>query len=143
VNFVNVEVNILTIIIAAVVAMAVGFLWYSPMLFGKQWMMLMGYTAESMEKAKKSMGKMYAISFVLSLVTAYVLSHVMTLSENFFNYGMLETGVMTAFWMWLGFVMPVQATDALFGGKRKKLVAINTGYQLASLVVMGIVLAVL
>ena len=137
----NVEVNYLAILVAGVASMGVGFLWYGPMLFGKPWMKLMGYTAESMEKAKKEMGKTYAMSFVVTLVMAYVLSHVMTLSQNFFHYGRLETGLMTAFWMWLGFVMPVQATDVLFGGKRKKLVAINTGYQLASLLVMGIVIS--
>ena len=136
----NVEVNYLAILIAGVVSMAVGFLWYGPMLFGKPWMKLMGYAAESMEKAKKEMGKTYTISFVLTLVTAYVLSHVMVLSQNFFHYDMLTTGLTSAFWMWFGFVMPVQATDTLFGGKRKKLVAINAGYQLASLLSMGIVI---
>ena len=136
----NIEVNYLAIIVAGIASMAVGFLWYGPILFGKPWMKMMGYTEESMKKAQKEMGKTYTISFVLSLVTAYVLSHVMVLSQNFFHYSMLSTGLMTAFWMWLGFVMPVQATDTLFGGKRKKLVAINAGYQLASLLVMGVVI---
>lgn len=137
----NVEVNFLAILVAGIVSMAVGFLWYGPMLFGKIWMQLMGHTAESMKKAQKEMGKTYAMSFVLALVMAYVLSHVMALSQNFFHYSMLSTGIMTGFWMWLGFVMPVQATDALFGGKRKKLVAINAGYQLASLLAMGFVIS--
>lgn len=137
----NVEVNFLTILIAGVASMGAGFLWYGPMLFGKPWMKLMGYTKESMEKAKKEMGKTYAISFVLSLVMAYVLSHVMTLSENFFHYPMLTSGLMSAFWMWLGFVMPVQSTEVLFSGKKWALFGINTGYQLVSLLVMGIVIA--
>lgn len=136
----NIEVNYVAILVAGVASMGVGFLWYGPMLFGKQWMKLMGYTEKSMEEAKKEMGKTYIISFVLSLVTAFVLSHVMILSENFFKTPMLSTGLSSAFWMWLGFIMPVQATDALFGGKRKKLVAINTGYQLVSLLAMGIVI---
>ncbi len=136
----NIQVNYIALLIAGIAAMAVGFLWYGPMLFGKPWMKLMGYTKESMEKAKKEMGKMYAISFVLTLLMAYVLSHVITLSSNFFHYDRLTTGLTTAFWMWLGFVMPVQATDVLFGGKKWKLFAINTGYQLVSLLVMGVVL---
>ena len=97
----NVEVNYFAILVAGVASMAVGFFWYSPMLFGKPWMKMMGYTEESMKKAQKEMGKTYAISFVLALVTAYVLSHVMTLSENFFNTDMLSTGLTSAFWMWL------------------------------------------
>lgn len=133
----NVEVNFVAVLVAGVVAMAVGFLWYGPMLFGKQWMKLMGYTKESMESAKKDMGKTYSVSFVLTLVIAYVLAHVMGLSQSYYGYDAVMTGLTSGFWMWLGFVMPVQATDVLFGGKKWKLFGVNTGYQLASLLVRG------
>jgi hypothetical protein len=83
------------------------------------------------------------MSFVLSLVTAYVLAHVMALSENFYHNPMMTTGLMTAFWSWLGFVMPVQLTAAIFGDKNFKLFGIDTGYQLVSLLAMGVVLALL
>ena len=139
----NVEVNYLAVLVAGVAAMAVGFLWYGQMMFGKSWMRLMGYTKESMEKAKKEMGKTYAMSFVFTLVMAYVLTHVMAMSQNFFGYGDMMTGLSSGFWMWLGFVMPVQATDVLFGGKKWKLFGINTGYQLVSLLVMGVVLGMM
>ena len=43
---------------------------------------------------------------------------IMTLSENFFHYGRLETGFTTVFWMWLGFIMPVQLTAEIFGSKK-------------------------
>lgn len=139
----NVEVNYLAVVLAGVASMVSGFLWYSPMLFGKPWMRLSGYTAENLKKAQKEMGKWYGLSFLVSLVTAYVLSHVMTLSESFFGYSRLSTGLTTAFWMWLGFMMPVQLTGEIFGDKKWKLFAINTGYQLVSLVLMAVVLAVL
>lgn len=139
----NVEVNYLSVLIAGVAAMAVGFLWYGPMVLGKPWMKLMGYTKESLEKEKKNMGKTYGISFVLTLVMAYVLTHVMTFSESYYGYAPVMTGLTSGFWMWLGFVMPVQATDVLFGGKKWKLFGINTGYQLVSLLVMGVVLGMM
>jgi hypothetical protein len=139
----NIEVNYLAVLLAGVASMVVGFLWYGPMLFAKPWMKLMGHTKESMEKEKTNMGKTYGISFVLALVTAYVLSHVMTLSQNFYNTGAVMTGLTSAFWMWLGFIMPVQATDVLFGSKKFKLFLINTGYQLASVLAMGVVLGLL
>lgn len=109
------EVNYLGVLLAAVVAMALGFLWYSPMLLGKQWMKEKDCTPEQMKKEQKEMGKWYGLSFVVSLITAYVLAHVMFLSANYFNYPMLQTGITTAFWMWLGFVMPVQLTATIFG----------------------------
>ena len=139
----NVEVTLIAVLVAGFVSMAVGFLWYSPMLFGKPWMKLMGITKESMKEAQKEMGKMYALSFVATLVTAYVLFHVMTFSENFYDYTSLQTGFTTAFWVWLGFVAPVQMTDVLFGGKKWNLFFINAGYQLASLLAMGVAMGLL
>ena len=139
----EVQVNYLAVLVAAVVSMILGFLWYSPIVLGKPWMKEKGLTSENLKKAQKEMGKMYGVSFVLSLVTAYVLSHVMTLSVNFFHYPLLQTGLTTAFWMWLGFVMPVQAGSTMFGSKNWKLFGIDTGYQLVSVLTMGVVLGVL
>lgn len=136
----NAEVNYYAIILAGILSMVFGFLWYSPLLFGRQWMKLSGYTSDSLKKAQKEMGKLYGISFVLSLVTAYVLSHVITLSENYYGYSSLSTGLITAFWMWLGFMMPVQLTGEIFGAKNWKLFGLNTGYQLFSLMLTAVVL---
>lgn len=136
----NIEVNYVAVLAATVASFAVGFLWYGP-LFGTMWMKLRGITKAHMQKGQKDMGKTYGMSFTVSLITAYVLSHVMTMSMNYFGYPKLNTGLTSAFWMWLGFVMPTQATATLFGDKRNwKLFGIDTGYQLASLLVMGAVL---
>lgn len=138
----NVEVNYIAVLVASAVSMAVGFVWYT-VLFGKPWMKLMGYTKASMEKEKENMGKTYTISFILTLLTAYMLFHVMVFSESYFHYSAVMTGLTSAFSMWLGFVMTVQATDVLFGGKQWKLFAINTGYQLASLLAMGLTMGLM
>lgn len=142
VNFMEVQVNYVAVLLAGVVSMALGFLWYSPMVLGKQWMEEKGYTQESLKKAQAAMGKLYGVSFVMSLITAYVLSHVMTLSQNFLQYSTLQTGLTTAFWMWLGFMMPVQLTATIFGSKKWKLLGIDTGYQLVSLMAMAVVIAI-
>lgn len=102
-----------------------------------------GLTAESLKKAQKEMGMWYGVSFVVALITAYVLAHVMLLSENFFHYPMLSTGIISAFWMWLGFVMPVQVTATIFGDRKSRLSAIDCGFQLVSVLTMGVVIATL
>ena len=141
--FLNIEVNYLAVLVAAVVSMALGFLWYSPMVLGKPWMKLKGYTPETLKKAQKEMGPFYAVSFVFALITAYVLTHVMTLSQNFYGYPEMQTGLMTAFFAWGGFMLPVQVTSTIFGDKKWALLAIDTGYQLVSLLAMGLVIAYL
>lgn len=137
----NIEVNYLAILLAGVASMILGFLWYSPILFGKQWMKLRGFTPETLKKAQKEMGTLYGISFVVSLITAYVLSHVMTMSGSFFGYPKIMTGLNTAFFMWIGFMMPVQLTATIFGNKQWALFGIDTGYQLASVIAMALVLS--
>lgn len=89
------------------------------------------------------MGKLYGVSFVVALITGYVLAHVMALSLNFYGYPAVQTGLTTAFLVWLGFVMPVQATATIFGSKNWQLLAIDTGYQLVSLLAMGVVIGLL
>ena len=139
----NIQVNYLAVIAAGIVSMVLGFLWYSPAVLGKPWMKEKGISAETLKKEQKEMGKWYGVSFVFSLIMAYVLFHVMAMAMNFFHYTRLSTGLSSAFWMWLGFIMPVQATATIFGGKNFKLFGIDTGYQLVSILAMGVVLALL
>ena len=122
--------------------MAIGFGWYHPRLFRKQWIRLKGYTAETLKMEQRGMRKFYALSFVLALLTAYALWIVLALAENFYHFPRLQNGLISGFLMWLGFMMPVQASEEIYGGKKWKLFAINTGYQLVSILVMGIVLGV-
>lgn len=137
-----VDVNNLAVFLAAVGAMFVGFLWYGPIL-GKLWMKEKGYTKESLEKEKDKMGKSYAASFVVALIMAYVLAHVAELSFSFYGTSSLVAGVSSAFWMWLGFIMPVQATATIFGDKNKTLLLIDTSHQLATVLVMGLIIGLL
>lgn len=134
-----IPVNWLAILVAAVISMVIGFLWYSPSLFGNQWIKLSGFTKEKMKGS--TMGKIYGISFVVSLVTAFILTHALVFAGSFLGTKGVNLGLMTGFWNWLGFIMPVQLTGWLFERKPFNLFLINTGYQLASLVGMGIVLA--
>jgi hypothetical protein len=138
-----VQVNYLAVLLAAVVSMVIGFVWYSPILFAKSWMKEMGYKASEMKGMQKKMGPMYGLSFLASLLIAYVLTHVIAMGEYFFGATGIGMGLQGAFWSWLGFVMPVQLTDVLFGGKSWKLFFMNTGYQLVSLLGMGVVLGMM
>src|SRR5207244_7878856 len=96
-------VNLWSVLVAAVSTMVIGFLWYSPILFARPWMVLMGYDPDDKAKLgemQKGAGKLYGISFVASLVAAFVLSKIIFgLAINSALYG-LKVG----FAVWLGFV---------------------------------------
>src|SRR6476620_2991462 len=65
--------NYLAILVAAIVAFLIGGLWYSPMLFAKQWMAAHAHTPEDVAKMKADAPRAYAISFVAFLVMASIL----------------------------------------------------------------------
>src|SRR2546421_10517210 len=67
------NVNLLAVLVAAVLTIVLGAVWYSPVLFAKQWMHAHGYTPEKVEEMKRrGGGRAYAVSFLCYLVMADV-----------------------------------------------------------------------
>ncbi len=132
-------VNLWSVLVAAIATMVVGFLWYSPVLFARPWMIAMGYDPDDKAKIaemQKSAGPLYGIAMLASLLSAFVLGKVIDgLTINTALYGLK-----VAFAVWLGFVATVQLTDTLFGKKPIKLFLINTGYQLVCYLAMGAII---
>jgi hypothetical protein len=132
-------VNLWAVLVAAVATMVMGFLWYSPFLFARPWMLAMGYDPDNkakLDEMRKSAGK--ALSFVASLVAAFVLGKIIDVA----TVDSALYGMKIGFAVWLGFVTTVQLTAKLFGNQPTKLYLINTGYQLVCYLVMGAILAV-
>ena len=133
-------VNVWSVLAAAIATMILGFLWYSPFLFAKPWTLAMGYDLNDkakMDEMRKGAGKLYGITFVASLVSAFVLAKIIDVTTvNSALYGMK-----IGFAVWLGFVTTVQLTSTLFGRKSTKVYLIDTGYQLVCYLVMGAILA--
>jgi uncharacterized membrane protein len=133
------NVSLWAILAAALASMIIGFIWYSPILFARPWMIQMGYDPDDkskLEELRKGAGRMYGIAFVLSLIGAFVLAKIISgLTIVTVLYG-IKVGVA----VWAGFVMPVQWTDQMFGRRPFRLFMINTGYQLVCYLVMGAIL---
>lgn len=134
----EIVLNHLAVVVAAVIHMALGMLWYSPALFGKAWIKLVGMTDKEMKEAKKKgMGKTMVVAFVASLVLMYVLAAFVDLVSS----TTFALGAQTGAWAWLGFIATVMLNSVLWEKKPVKLYLINVSYYLVSLVVMGGLLA--
>jgi hypothetical protein len=130
------SINIFAAIAAAIVSTIIGFAWYSPFLFGKQWMELMGLSMDRLNENKsKGMGKIYGISFVADAVTAGALAYILSLQLVFD----VKDAVMLVGVAWIGFFVPVMLGSVLWEQKPWKLFAINVGYRLTALVGMALV----
>ena len=135
----DVSVNYLAVLLAALSTMVVGSIWYAQGVFGRTW----GKLAKvDMSKTPKSgeLAWLMGSTFVASLVTAYVLAHVAFLTNQFFQNSFLQDTLSTAFWLWLGFVaMRIYVHDA-FEGRRKKLTLLNASHELVTLLVMAVII---
>ncbi|HLC37860.1 MAG TPA: DUF1761 domain-containing protein [Candidatus Norongarragalinales archaeon] len=129
------SVNYVAILAAAIASMIIGYLWYSPYLFGKIWAKESGYDAKKKGK-KQDMTKAYALNYVTAVVTAFVLSQFLAISYSF----TLGSAVQTAFWAWLGFIAPMQFSIVLYEQQSLKIFTFKTAYELLSLAVMAAIL---
>jgi Protein of unknown function (DUF1761) len=126
--------NFVAVAVAALSGFAVGALWYGP-LFGKQWRAASGLTADDVEDV--SFPRVYGATFLMSLVSAFVLDRIL----QQFHAKTLAAGVESGFWIWLGFILTVQVADGMFNRSNMRLIAIDSGYRLVWVVVMGAILA--
>ena len=130
----DIQVDWLGVLVAAAAGMAVGSVWYSKVLFGKQWQQLVGLKDSDMKQgATAAMAK----AALLTLLKAYVLSHIVFLSHSFYNYGWVQTGLTSAVWVWLGFVATSHIMQGAFEQRDNKLVLLNITNELVTLLVMG------
>jgi len=128
--------NYLAILVAAVVAFLIGGLWYSPLLFAKQWMAAHAHTPEDVAKLKADAPRAYAISLVAFLVMAAILQLVL----NHLGAQNWRAGVLWAAHIWLGFAATIGLMANVYSGKKFSVFVIDTGYQLVYLIAMGAIL---
>jgi hypothetical protein len=133
------DVNYLAVLVCGVLIFMLGGLWYSPLLFAKRWMALMGLTEEDIKAAssKSPTPLMYLSVFICGLVTAYVLAVVM----NHFENVTVIRGAMIGAGCWLGFAATTSYGTSLFSMKPRELWLINSSYNLVSFVIAGVILA--
>jgi hypothetical protein len=135
----NVEVNYWAVLLAAVSSMIVGSIWYARGVFGNTWGKLAGIKMDR-KPTTSEMSVLLGLTFVASLITAYILAHLAFLSNYFFGHSFMQDAITTAFWVWLGFTAARIATHDLFEGRRKKLTLLNITHELVTLLVMGLII---
>lgn len=129
------SLNYLAVLVTAVAIFMLGGLWYSPLMFAKKWVALQGKSMDEMSGGASP--ALYVQVFLCGLVTSFVMALLM---RHFKNPG-IHAGLMVGFFAWLGFAGATSYGTALFSFKPKALWAIDTGFNLVSFVVAGVILA--
>jgi hypothetical protein len=136
------EINYLAVLACTLLAMVVGSLWYSPLLFGRTWMRLNKMNSADMggkSQMQKEMAVIYSLQIAFAFLQAYVLAH--------FVEGWNDvSGVEVAIWIWLGFIIPVLAGSVMWTMEKWQdkvaRFSIQAGYNLVLFIAFGYILGV-
>jgi Protein of unknown function (DUF1761) len=126
----NSRINHLAVLVSAIAFFILGWIWYD-LLFGRLWMSLSSHIAPT---APSNMIPQFAGSFVLGWVLAYVIGIALadTTNPNPGRHG-IEFGI----FMGLGVFGTMLGLDYIYEGRPFALWAINTGYVVVGMAIMG------
>ena len=127
--------NLLAIVIAALIPMFMGFIYYHPKVFGKVWMDSLGLKEEDLKKG--NMGVILGISLLMSvLLSMFMLVNVDGPGQEG-EFDTFKHGVFHGVLIGIMVAMPVLVTNGLFERKNLKNLAINTLYWIITIGLMG------
>ena len=130
-----VHINPAALIVAALLRTVIGALWYSPVAFGPAWMAEVQCNEAEM---KRRLPRALVVDVLGNIVMAFVLIH----AVSYAGAATAAQGAGVGFFNWLGFVMVAFLFTMMFEGRSFKLFALNNGFQLLSLLIMGAIVAV-
>lgn len=126
-------ISIWWVILAIVVYFGIGAVWYSPVLFMKQWQAEIKKKSADMTMAAPAMITTFLAMIVLVLTEAYLVNA--TGTHGWMHGALLGTKI------WLGFVATTALINNVFQNGSKTLFAIDQGYHLVGIVLAGAILA--
>jgi hypothetical protein len=124
------DVNWLAVLCAALAKFAIGGMWYSLPAFGPRWGALVGVTPDAF---KARMASAMLADLAASFVLAWVLANVL----KFTGAVGLIPGARVSFFLFLGFVATPLLSTTVYEGRPIALFAINAGYWLIAMLIMG------
>lgn len=159
--------NFLIILLAALIPMVTGFIWYNPNVLGKAWMEAAEVTEDKMKGA--NMAVVFGVSFLLSFVLAFSIQfmvihqwsiysifagaedqaammdpnseqslYLKNFMEKYGNhFRTFKHGAFHGTLFGLTVVLSILGTNALFERKGFKYIAINVGYWMLTIALMG------
>jgi hypothetical protein len=128
-------INYFAVFAAAVASWLVGAAWY--MTLAKPWMAALGKTEAEL---KGPTGKPSPIPFVISFLAELVMAWVLAGIVGHLGGVTVANGVISAVFVWVGFVVTTMGVNHAYAGAKPMLTAIDSGHWLAVLIVQGIVI---
>ena len=129
-------INYLAILIATIAAFAFGAAYYISL--SKPWLAAIGKTKDQIAAG----GKGSTLPFIISIVALAVMAWVLAGGIAHLGPGQvtLKNGIISALFMWLGFVITTMVVNNAFRGAKPSLTLIDGGHWLGVLILQGAVI---
>ena len=135
------NLNYWPILVAAIASFMFGAVWYGTL--ARQWMEARGVSAAEMETAKAAMGSIpipYVIAFAAQLLMAWMFAGLLLHMARGGTPVSIRGGLISGFFLWLGFVITTMAVNHAFQGVKRSLTVIDGGHWLGVLLIQGAIL---
>jgi hypothetical protein len=129
------SINWLAVVVAAVLSLVVGFVWYSKPVFLLPWL-------KGIEKDESFAQQANPMTFVFSFLSSILEAVFVTFLLTAMGSTTLVSGITAGFMIWLGFVFTTHWVNDLFSKRSFGFTLITSGYHLVMLLIMGALLAV-
>ena len=124
--------NIWAVLVATLVEFFLGYLWYSKVLFGKQFLKYLGKSEDELEmKAQDIFGPVIA-SFLIFLFYAILLDLIGTFD--------IILALLVAIIIWVGFILTSNVYSVFYEGRSWGLYLIFTFYHLVGLLIGALII---
>jgi hypothetical protein len=127
----KVQQNYLAIVVAAVVCFLFEAGWYS--FFMQSWLSGIGRSTQWLTSSGVNPAAQFAVALIAEAVMAAAISCITQLTGP----QTLLRGVKVAALLWLGLILPVWSTEYIFELRPFSLLAVNGGFWLLGMVLMG------
>ena len=154
------EINFIALLLAGIVTLVTGFIWYNPKVFGSIWMRENNFTQEQLRTG--NMLKIFGFTYIFSLMITVVLmgltihqsgavgmvggppmlesakpSFAAFMAAYGTAYRTFKHGALHGFMAGLFFAFPIVGINGLFERKSWKYIFIHAGYWILNLTLMG------
>jgi hypothetical protein len=131
-------INYLAVVIAALAGFGFGAVYY--MSLARPWMDAQGWTPEQQAAHVRGELNPSRLPFVIAIVANLVMSWVLAGLIGHMGSVTIRSGLISAAFVWLGFVVTTLAVNYAYSGRKPMLMVIDAGYWLGALLIMGAVI---
>lgn len=128
------DVNYVAVVVATVVGMVIGAVYFMPGVVGNAWMKAVGKTEEEVRAANQPV--LYVLAAIFQLLMAVLLAATIGWADA----GTLGGGALVGLLVWIGFAAPAVSLTLLFELRSVASHVIVAGHTLISFVVKGAII---